>query len=404
MASIWKVATARIGYMAARSNVARASAMALVACLCLSGASVAGEAPAVARSPGKVGLGKVLTSKSGGQIFGFDIDQSGDDGVLATAADVETFDQDSGKIKRSFGKNLGPDSDYVVNGIAGGDVGLIEVEKVPQGHLYPRRSYKVMNPVTANKFTGEWTPPRKGLIAQAMSTDQSTETSLLFALTDLKSGEKPVLVVSDVGANTFGKLIFLDPNLFCLCDGPQLGEYTKDNAAVFALSPDGGTVGGEAPVNVLVDLSTGKATQFNGYNNGFYHAGYVNGLAVDPQTGVAATTTELNSQVEFYDLNKQAGITYAQLPCTDDTDQTNSGSGIAVDPVNKLFLVTDQFYCDGSQGSAIVVYDEAGNLVETITGFNLAIGEGAPALNPGKRMGWVFSGPDGFNQLQQFFY
>jgi hypothetical protein len=237
-----------------------------------------------------------------------------------------------------------------------------------------------------------------------MSTDQSTQTSLLFALTSLKSGEAPVLIVSDVAANTFSNVISLDPNLFCLCTGPQLGQYTAGNKAVFALSPDGGTVGGQPPLNVLVDLSTGKTSQFNGYNNGFFHAGYVNGLAVDPNTGVAATTTELNSQVEFYDLNKKTGITFTQLPCTSDTDQTNSGSGIAVDPVNKLFLVTDQFYCDGSQGSAIVVYDEAGNLVESITGFNLAIGESAPALNPGKRMGWAFSGPNGFSQLQQFFY
>jgi hypothetical protein len=390
----------------ARGRFCSLAATALIACLQLSGESAAGEASAIGKTKpsGSVGLGKVLTSKNGGQIFGFDIDQVGDDGVLATAADVETFNQNTGKIKRSFGKYLGPDSDYVVNGIAGGDVGLVEVEKVPQGQLYPHRHYKVISPVTANKFTGDWTPPLKGLIAQAMSTDQSTQTSLLFALTNLKSGEAPVLIVSDVAANTFSNVISLDPNQFCLCDGPQLGQYTAGNAGVFALSPDGGTVGGQAPLNVLVDLSTGQTSQFSGYNNGFFHAGYVNGLAVDPGTGIAATTTELNSQVEFYDLNKKAGITFTQLPCTTDTDQTNSGSGIAVDPVNKLFLVTDQFYCDGSQGSTIVVYDEAGNLVESITGFNLALGEPAPVLNPGKRMGWVFSGPNGFNQLQQFFY
>jgi len=51
-----------------------------------------------------------------------------------------------------------------------------------------------------------------------------------------------------------------------------------------------------------------------------------------------------------------------------------------------------------------VVYDEAGNLIETIAGFNFAIGEPAPVLNPSKRMGWAFSGPAGFSQLQQFFY
>ena len=362
------------------------------------------DADGKAKSRHPAGLGNVLTSKDGGQIFGFSIDQFGDDGVLATATSVETFDQNTGKIIKSFGKDLGPDSDYVVNGIAAGNVGLVEIEKVPQGELYPHRHYKVMNPVTGNKFTGDWTPPLKGLIAQQMSSDQASQTSLLFALKSAKAGEDPVLVVSDVAANTFTNIIKLDPNLFCGCDGPVLGQFTSANKAAFALSPDGGAVRGEAPVNVLVDLNSGKTTQFSGYNNGFFHAGYVNGFAVDPNTGVAATTTELNSQVEFYDLKKKTGITFTQLPCTTDTDQTNSGSGIAVDPVNKLFLVTDQFYCDGSQGSAVVVYDEAGNFVETITGFNMAIGEPAPVLNPSKRMGWVFSGPDGFSQLQQFFY
>jgi hypothetical protein len=61
-------------------------------------------------------------------------------------------------------------------------------------------------------------------------------------------------------------------------------------------------------------------------------------------------------------------------------------------------------YCDGSQGSAIAIYDEAGNLVEEITGFKFAVAEPAPVLNPQKRMDWAYGGPGGFNQLQQFFY
>ena len=78
-----------------------------------------------------------------------------------------------------------------------------------------------------------------------------------------------------------------------------------------------------------------------------------------------------------------------------------SGGGIANDEKNGLFLVTVQTYGCGS-GSAIVVYDEKGNLIETITGFTFAIDEPAPVINPSKRMGWTF-GPQ-FNQLQQFFY
>jgi hypothetical protein len=118
-------------------------------------------------------------------------------------------------------------------------------------------------------------------------------------------------------------------------------------------------------------------------------------------TGIAATTTELNAQVEFYNLAQQTA-TFAQLPCTGPSSQYNSAWGIANDPVNGLFLVSANNYCSGSQGSAIVVYDESGNLVETITGFNFPIGVGAAALNPSKRMGWAI-GPQ-LSQLQQFYY
>ncbi len=64
--------------------------------------------------------------------------------------------------------------------------------------------------------------------------------------------------------------------------------------------------------------------------------------------------------------------------------------------MHKLFLVTEYFYCDGGQGSAIVVYNERGDMVETITGFKFAIGEPAPAINPAKRMGWAFGGSGRF--------
>ncbi len=357
------------------------------------------------------GLGAVLTTQDGGQVFGFDINQNGDDGVLASAQDkpggvlvsVETFDQNSGRITRSFKRELGNRNEYAVDGIFAGDTALITHYVTPKGTIYAQRFYDVMSPVTAQRFTGTWTPPLKDIDVLMAGTDQSAADSVLFVI-ELKRADRPNLLVSNIAANTFGKVIPLDPSLFGPANGVHLAQYTAANQAVLALSPDAGTVRGAAPLNVLVDLATGAMSQFNGFNNGFFHAGSVNGLAVDPNTGIAATTTELNSQVEFYDLKTRTGIAAVQLPCTNNTDQINSGSNIAVDPVNKLFLVTDYLYCDGSQGSAIVVYDEAGNFVETITGFNFAIGEPAPALNPSKRMGWAFSGPEGFSQLQQFFY
>jgi hypothetical protein len=370
-----------------------------------------------------VGLGKVLTTKDGGQIFGFDINQDGDDGILASTdlnqqvppSSVETFDQNTGKITRSFAKHLGEQNSYVMHEIFAGDVGLLEHDIIPQGQIFPKRKYVVMNPVTGQKFTGDWTPPIK-VIVETAAENQATSTGVVFAVEPRKEQDRPVLLVSDIAANTFSNVIKLDPLLFSFCNAPRplLGQYTAANKAVLASSPDCGKRGGQAPINALVDLTTGKTTVFDGYNNGsLSHAGLVNGLAVDPNTGVAATTTELNAQVEFYDMNKKTGITFVQLPCTSEDDQLRSGTTITNDPVNKLFLVTELHYCDGSQGAAIVVYDEQGNLVESITGFNpdigFAVDQPPPRINPSKRMGWAFGGPQssgkqGVNQLQQFFY
>jgi len=368
-------------------------------------------APA-APAPLKAGLGKVLTTKDGGEIFGFDINQTGDDGVLASGQDgkkgkvvisVETFDQNTGKIVTSFATK-GKRVSYSADGIFAGDVGLITQYIVPKGSIYARREYELMNPVTANAFTGAWTPPVKDVDVKMASHDQTASTSALYAI-ELKKQDAPILIVSDVAANTFSKVIHLDPNTFALGTGPQLGQYTAANQAYIGYSPDGGAVGGKAPVNALIDLSSGSVTSFDGYNNGFYHAGSVNGATADPNTGVAVTDTELNAQVEFYDLNEKSGITFAQLPCTGDTDQIYSGSGIAVDPVNKLFLVTETYNaCNNGKDSALVVFDEAGNVVESITGFKFFLSEPAPAINPSKRMGWAFGGPNGWSQLQQFFY
>jgi hypothetical protein len=358
-----------------------------------------------------VGLGRVLTTKDGGQIFGFAIDQNGNDGILASSQDasrpgtfkvsVETFDQNTGRILKSFARSTNERDSYGVDGIFAGDVALVTHYIVPKGSIFALRKYETVSPVTAGKFTGKWTPPIKDVDVLETADNQTTNTSVAFAI-ELKHQDRPDLIVSNVGANSFGMTIHLDARSFSLGNGPQLAQYTGANQAILAYSPDGGAVGGAPPVNAIVNLSTGKIVQFDGFNNGYFHAGYVNGLAVDPNAGVAATDTELNAQVEFYDLKKKRGIAAVQLPCTGPTDQSNSGAGITVDPINKLFLVTDPLYCGGSAGSALVVYDEAGNFVEAITGFKFAIAEPPVAIDPGKRMGWAF-GP-GFNQLQQFFY
>lgn len=346
-----------------------------------------------------VGLGKVLTTKNGGQVFGFDVNRNGTDGVLATVTDVEIFDQTTGKITATFKVNRPRRTQYKVDGIFNGDVALVTRYVTPKGKIFAKRSYSVMKPVTANKFTGPWTPPAQ-IDVEQVGVNQTTSTSALFAI-ELQNQDLPDVIVTNLATNTVSKVFHLDPNLFVGGNIPQFAQDSAANQGVIALSPDGGRVGGFPPINVLLDLSTGKETKFSGFNGGPYGSGYVNGLAVDSTTHVAATTTELNAQVEFYDLTKQIGITNVQLPCTGSASQLNSGAGIANDPVNGLFLVTDpQYACSG--GSALVVYDEKGNDVETITGFKFAIGEPPPVINPTTRTGWAF-GP-GFNQLQQFTY
>jgi len=209
------------------------------------------------------------------------------------------------------------------------------------------------------------------------------------------------LIVSDIAANT-SKIFHL--GAVGLNYGLQLAQDTTKNEAVIAFSPDEGARGGSAPEFALVNLTNGKIKEITALSNGPYGAGDVNGLAVDSGTGMACTATELNAQVEFYNISKQAGIGI-QLPNTGDTSQLNSGSAVANDPVNHLFLVA-QPLSSSSSGSSIHVYGEKGNLKETINGFDFGDASTVVpvriAVNPATRTGWV-NGAN-VNQLQQFFY
>jgi hypothetical protein len=381
---------------------------------CLLAAAPSGAESASSTATHKVGLGKVVSTKDGGQIFGWDINQHGTDGVLASSQDtadpgvfkvsVETFDQTTGKIVKSFARTTNARDTYTVDGIFADDIGLVTHFIVPKGSIFAKRRYDVMNPVTANAFTGPWTPPIRAVDVQENAENQDTSTSVVFTI-ELKHEDDPDLVVTDLSTDD-SHVIHLDPDLFGLANGVKLAQDTSSNRAVLAFSPDGGAVFGLPPRNALVNLKTGHVTFFNGVNNGFFHAGSVNGLAVDSTTRIAATTTELNAQVEFYDLNNKHRFgKFAQLPGTGDTDQLNSGAAIANDPIHGLFLVADPVFAPTGD-SAIVVYDEKGNLVESIPGFNFSNASRVipvrVAVNPTLRMGWV-DGP-GINQIQQFFY
>jgi hypothetical protein len=362
---------------------------------------------------GRTGPGKIVTTKDGGQIFGFDVNQKGTDGVLASSrtvgsnsykVSVETFDTQTGKITKSFANYTGSRNSYLVDGIFANDVALVTHFVVPKKSIYARRHYDVMNPVTAEKFTGKWTPPVRDIDVQENAENQTTTTSVVLAI-ELKNQDVPDLFVSNIAANTFSNVIHLNPDQFSLGNGPQLSQDTVNNLAVMAVSPDGGAAGGPPPNIITIDLKTSHMKQFSGANcPGSVGCGSANGIAYDSKTGIACTTTELDGGVEFYNVAQQTGFR-EQLP---NAGQFNAGAYVANDPVHKLFLIAQPQTSTGpSNTSSVQVYDEQGNFIESINGLNFTfnfyqvIGVRI-ALNPSKRQGWV-NGPT-VQQLQEFTY
>ncbi|MBI3474987.1 MAG: hypothetical protein HY010_04595 [Acidobacteria bacterium] len=358
-----------------------------------------------------VGPGSVIVqSMFGGQIFGFDIDQNGTEGILTEAfflptgkllAAVETFDQSTGKILRVVKKIQGKD-DFITLGIVGNGIGLVEREHV-KDIFVDSRIYSVLDPLSSKKFTGTWTPPlTKDDIMLSVSRLQGTsKTAFLYFQ---NGGDDHTFVLgSDVAANTFGPQIALPDNPFFFSNSPSVAYDSKHNRAVVAASD--GAVGGPAPVIALVNLTTGKVNTFLGVPGPPpFRQGFINGLAVDSEDGIACTTTEVDFRVEFYDLKKKNGFAVV-LPGA--TGQLQSGTDVQFDPIHKLFLVAQSVSSTGP-GSSIQVYDIKGNLVESLDGFNFSNAGNVVrthiAINPTNRTGYV-DGPDpAVTQLQSFTY
>ena len=370
-----------------------------------------GALPAVHRGSGS--LGPILSTSDGGEIFGFDIDQTGNDGVLASASytkiSVQTFDETTGKITKTFGvltgKPVAKGDDYVADGIFDGDVGLIDFQKagIP-GQTPAKDMYHAMDPVTQKKFTGKWSPSVKLYNVLEWAPNQSTSTSVLFGY-QREGSDATELIVSDVAKNAVSKVISLNQSDFTLGTQPELAQDTVNDLAVMASSPSYGAAGGPPPVITTVNLQSGKTKQFSGVScPGSVGCGYANGIGYDSGTGVGCTTTELDGGLEFYDVAKQTGV-HELLP--NGGGRFYAGGFVASDPVNKLFLIAQPDSSTSGSGSSIQVYQENGNLLESINGFDFTdagdfVIPVRISINPKARTGWV-NGP-GSNQLQEFSY
>lgn len=370
--------------------------------------SAAAQSQEKARPIGPTGV--LVHSKFGGQIFGHDLDQNGTEGLLSeyamlpnggSVAATETFDQATGKILDVEEPVEGAD-DFVTLGVVGTGTGLVEREHVT-GIYVTKRIYKELNPLGANKFTSIWKAPLVAeQIIMGISRTQGTPTTAVMAF-DNNNSFTTFVFGTDVAANRFGPMITLTDPTFQFENTPQVGYDSATNQAVVAASE--GTVGGPAPQIALADLTTGVVTQFTGIlGPPPFHQGFINGMAVDSEDGIAVTTTELDFRVEFYNLAAQTGFAVV-LPGAN--SQIESGTDVEYDPVNKLFFVAQEF-SSTAPGSSIQVYDINGNLVESLNGFSFSdefnvIGTHI-TLSPTTRTGYV-DGPDsGVTELQQFTY
>ena len=260
----------------------------------------------------------------------------------------------------------------------------------------------IMNPLEANKFTGVWKPrikPEYQLWAisrnPANPNVAAYQSSFVTGLTYVFS--------SNIATDTFGPQISLQPiinvNEFF---HPLIALNAKTNQAVLADSQ-----GCAEPVCVmsiaLVNLTTGHMSEFTDHLG----IGTVNGLAVDPETGIACTTTLIDQGVEFYDLARRTGFE-VQIPNAGNA--TQAGLDVVFDSAHKLFLIS-QYSSTGNPNDPqprIYVYDETGKVQETVTGLQrIPISPTPIALNPSTRVGFIPVVIEPINQaleLQSFSY
>jgi hypothetical protein len=337
------------------------------------------------KGPGKI----VVHPKFGGQISGYDIDQNGTEGVLAeqktlangdTLSAVETFDQGTGKILSVIRKGVTQFDDDIVIGIVGTSTGIVVHEHaVAHGAV---RTYHLISPLDANKYTGLWHPPHfddNNDIVFGVSHNQGAAEAAFFVLHDVYPGTTYFAFEEDMQKQTFGKEITMT--------SPDFEPFTPV-AFAFDVKTNAGVLAEAQGCNYcvmqvgLVNLDSGNFDEFQGLGKG------LQGLAVDSDDGVACTTSADTASVQFYDLKTQTGI-IEDLP--GGVGQAQSGFDVEYDPIHKLFLV---FQPDGpGEHNFMQVYDPKGNLLDSIDFGPYNHFGGYIALQPKQRSGFLGEGP-----------
>jgi hypothetical protein len=373
--------------------------------LLVGGLAICLKVSAQAEQPAVGPNGIIVQSQFGGQIFGFDIDQAGKEGVLAeshrqedgtTLAAVETFDQRTGQIIRVIRETITDDDDFVALGVTGNSVGLIEREQV-RGQFNVVRTFLTIDPLRRNRFTGRWTPPvGTDHLVELVSRNQGTQNAV-WAI-DIGGSFLPTVFSTDVGANTFGPVISINDQDFSNFPDPGFAYDAFRNRAILGHAFLGNPF--IAGWIATVDLASGTFTKFRALG-----LGDVNGVAYDPVSDTACVTTEIDFSVAFYNVATQSGFIQ---PLPGAANQFFSGAAVEFDPVNRLFLVAQEHSSTSSSGSSIHVYDVSGNLIESLNGFSFSnafnVVPAHIAINPNRRTGFVDGPDEGVTQLQGFSY
>jgi hypothetical protein len=372
--------------------------LALLGALACSAALSQDAPPRRAIGPGPV----VVRTALGGFILGYDVDQAGTLGILSEAltlpdghADVavETFDQTTGAIVKIVRQQSDSKNDFVTLGIFDSGVALTEFEHV-HGIFVDRREYATTTPLSSGQFTGRWTPPftQANEIISSVAPIQGGQPTVVLGFHNNATDFSSYVFGTDVAANTFGKIIRIRNDIFNWSNSPVIAADPARHRAVL-----GGSMGCFGCPAFVATVALGNG-QFDLQPP--LGVGFVNGIAVDPTTGVACTTTEDDFSVEFHDL-VNGTATIVTLPGA--TNQLQSGGAVAVDPIHHLFLVGQEFSSTAPTGSSIHVFDEQGNYIESLNGFQLPASPAYMALHPSDRTGFVIVTP-ALTTLQSFSY
>jgi len=335
--------------------------------------------------------------------LGYDIDQNGTEGVLSeyvsqpggsVLAATETFSHSTGAILKVLKKTTNQD-DFVTQGLFGPSVGLVLFQ---HGGV---NSFLTIDPLDANAFNGKWTPPiQAGYQLGEMSSSQGKQFAAAFESS--LTADNSFVFATNVARNTFGPLIslasILNGDEFLI--NPMIAFDSRTGKAVLADSLG-------CPEKIcstdiaLVDLATGNIKEFTDHLG----IGTVDGLALDPASGIAVTTTLVDAGVEFYDLAHRTGFEVT-IPNASELD---AGLDVEFDALHRVFLV-EQYSSTGNPNDPqprIYVYDEQGHVLETIPIQRIAVSPSRIALNPNTRTGFVdeiVEPQHMFLQLQSFAY